>query len=345
MNKQQPTLLVTGGAGFIGANFITYYMEKYPNSYLLNIDKLTYAGSTANLSEVAPLPNYHFINGDITDEALVSEIFADFDITGVIHFAAESHVDRSIQDSKAFVETNVVGTLNLLQAAKRDWEKKDMLAERRFHHISTDEVYGSLGEQGKFSEDTPYDPRNPYSASKAGANMLVKSFGHTYGMNIVISSSSNNYGPRQHEEKLIPTIIKKALAGEPIPIYGDGQNVRDWIYVNDHCRAIDTIYHQGNSLETYNVGGSNEKTNIEIAEEICQILDKLAPEYRTRTSSDSFKDLITFTEDRKGHDRRYAVDDRKLRNELGWKPTEDLKTGLQNTVDWYVTQWKTHLTH
>ncbi|UJL45463.1 dTDP-glucose 4,6-dehydratase [Virgibacillus sp. NKC19-16] len=339
MNKQQPTLLVTGGAGFIGSNFIHYYLEKYPTAQLLNIDKLTYAGSIDNLREVESLENYHFIHGDITDEVLVNDIFTDYDITGVIHFAAESHVDRSIQDAKAFVASNVFGTLTLLQAAKKNWEAKGELSKRRFHHISTDEVYGSLGEEGKFSEETPYDPRNPYSASKASANMFVKSFAHTYGMNVVISSSSNNYGPRQHAEKLIPTIIRKALAGEQIPIYGDGKNVRDWLYVADHCSALDMIYHQGHPLETYNVGGGNEKTNIDMAGEICAILDKLVPQYRT---SESFNDLITFTTDRKGHDRRYAVDDRKLRKALGWKPTEDFHSGLRKTVEWYVNQWKKH---
>ncbi|WP_373893495.1 dTDP-glucose 4,6-dehydratase [Virgibacillus sp. CBA3643] len=342
MNKQQPTLLVTGGAGFIGSNFITYYLKKYPDARLINIDKLTYAGSIDNVSEVESLENYHFIHGDITDEVLVGDIFTDYDITGVIHFAAESHVDRSIKDAKAFVASNVFGTLTLLQTARKDWENKGVLSKRRFHHISTDEVYGSLGETGAFSESTPYDPRNPYSASKASANMFVKSFGHTYGMNVVISSSSNNYGPRQHAEKLIPTIIRKALAGEQIPIYGDGKNVRDWLYVADHCSALDTIYHQGNPLETYNVGGGNEKTNIDMAGEICTILDELVPQYRT---IESYKDLITFTTDRKGHDRRYAVDDRKLRNALGWKPTEDFHSGLRKTVEWYVNQWKARPVH
>lgn len=334
MNKRDSALLVTGGAGFIGANFIHYYLKKYPNSQLLNVDKLTYAGTTANLQAVSHLENYHFIHGDITDKALVEEIFADYDISGVIHFAAESHVDRSIQDAKQFVESNVLGTLMLLQAAKNDWEQKGFLGERRFHHISTDEIYGALGEEGKFTEETPYDPRNPYSASKAGANLLVKSFGYTYGMNVVISSSSNNYGPRQHSEKLIPTIIRKALAGEEIPIYGDGKNIRDWLYVEDHCQALDVIFHQGNQMETYNVGGGNEKTNIEMAHAICDILEEQAP--------GKFCDLITFTADRQGHDRRYAVDDSKLRNTLGWKPETDFDQGLRNTVDWYVKQWKPH---
>ena len=339
MNKLKSTVLITGGAGFIGSNFIHYFMKQYPDINILNIDKLTYAGSMENLKEVEEMDNYQFVHGDITHESLINNIFRNYDITGVIHFAAESHVDRSIKDSRAFVETNVLGTMTLLQAARADWEKKGELSNRRFHQISTDEVYGSLGAEGKFTEKTPYDPRNPYSASKAGANLLVRSFGHTYGMNIVISSSSNNFGPRQHLEKLIPTIISNALAGKQIPIYGDGENVRDWLYVEDHCRALDMIYHNGTTLATYNVGGSNERTNIAIAKQICEILDTMKLELKKRINSGSFKDLITFTEDRKGHDLRYAVDDSKLKNELGWKPKEDFDDALQKTVEWYVNQW------
>ncbi|WP_087972632.1 dTDP-glucose 4,6-dehydratase [Oceanobacillus rekensis] len=339
MNNLKSTILITGGAGFIGSNFIHYYMKQHPHVNLLNIDKLTYAGSMENLIEVEGKDNYQFIHGDITHESLLNNIFRNYDIKGVIHFAAESHVDRSIKDSRAFIESNVLGTMTLLQAAREDWEKKGELSNRRFYQISTDEVYGTLGAEGKFTEQTPYNPRNPYSASKAGANLLVRSFGYTYGMNVVISSSSNNFGPRQHLEKLIPTIISNALAGTQIPIYGDGENVRDWLYVEDHCRALEVIYHHGQSLETYNVGGSNERTNIVIAEQICGILDSLKPELRKRLNLNSFKDLIRFTEDRKGHDRRYAVDDSKLKSELGWKPKEDFDTGLQKTVEWYVNQW------
>ncbi|MFC4023785.1 dTDP-glucose 4,6-dehydratase [Oceanobacillus longus] len=339
MNNQEGTILITGGAGFIGSNFIQYFMGEHPNVTILNIDKLTYAGSTDNLKEVERSDRYQFIHGDIAHVSLVKHVFQNYDIRGVIHFAAESHVDRSIEDSRAFIESNVLGTMTLLQAARDDWEKKGEISSRRFHQISTDEIYGSLGSDGKFSEETTYDPRNPYSASKAGANLLVKSFGYTYGMNIVISSSSNNYGPKQHKEKLIPTIIRKALAGEHIPIYGDGKNIRDWLYVEDHCRALDAIYHQGKPLETYNVGGGNEKTNIAIAKQICDILDQIKPEIKLQAGIHSFKELITFTEDRKGHDRRYAVDDRKLRNELGWKPKEDLDDALRKTVEWYVKQW------
>ena len=341
MNKQTPALLVTGGAGFIGSNFITYFLEKYPNQQLLNVDKLTYAGSTENVKEAADSKNYHFIQADISDENLINAIFDEYEINGVINFAAESHVDRSIQDAKEFVKSNVLGTMVLLQAARSSWEKKGVLGKRRFHQISTDEVYGSLGETGKFNEKTPFNPRNPYSASKAGANMLVKSFGYTYGMNVVISSSSNNYGPRQHEEKLIPAIIWEALSGKPIPIYGDGMNIRDWLYVQDHCRALDVIYHKAAPLELYTIGGNNEKTNIEIAETICDILDELEPDTKKKFSLNSFRELITFTEDRLGHDRRYAVDDTNLRKNLSWTPEEPLESGLKKTVEWYVNKWKT----
>lgn len=340
MNKQKPVLLITGGAGFIGSNFIRYMHETYPDYHLLNLDKLTYAGNTSNLSELETSPSYTLIEGDIADEHLVQSLFDQHDIHGVIHFAAESHVDRSIEDSKQFVETNVLGTLVLLQAAKQDWDKKGVLQERRFHQISTDEVYGSLGETGKFSEETPYDPRNPYSASKAGANLMARSFGHTYNMNVVISSSSNNYGPRQHREKLIPTIISKALQNEQIPIYGDGKNVRDWLYVEDHCRALDLIFHQAPPFSTYNIGGGNEIRNIDIAKEICSILDDIRPELLKETKLASFQDLITHTNDRLGHDRRYAVDDSKLRKELDWEPKVALSTGLRKTVQWYVNHWE-----
>lgn len=339
MNKQRPTLLVTGGAGFIGSNFITYLLHQYPDYQLINVDKLTYAGALDNLSSVRNFANYHFINGDVADESLIRGIFADFPISGVIHFAAESHVDRSIQDAKQFVETNITGTLVLLQAARAAWEQQDVLDKRRFHHISTDEIYGSLGSTGKFNEQTPYDPRNPYSASKASSNLLVNSFGYTYGMNVVISSCSNNYGPRQHGEKLIPTIIRKALALETIPIYGDGKNIRDWLYVTDHCQALDMIYHNGTAMETYNVGGNNEQTNITIARKICAILDQLKPEVKANGSINHFADLIQFTEDRLGHDRRYAVDDTKIRETLGWKPETSFDAGLKQTVEWYVDQW------
>ncbi|GGF29605.1 dTDP-glucose 4,6-dehydratase [Halobacillus andaensis] len=336
MNRSKP-LLVTGGAGFIGSNFIKYYLDTYPNVPLVNVDKLTYAGSTSKVKEVESHENYHFIHGDITDEKLIHQIFEDFPIKGIIHFAAESHVDRSIEDASSFIDTNVKGTMILLQAAKHAWEQRGELKTARFHQISTDEVYGSLDDDGKFNEHTPYDPRNPYSASKAGANLLVKSFGYTYGMNVVLSSSSNNYGPNQHVEKLIPTIISNALNHRSIPIYGDGKNIRDWLYVEDHCRALDLIFHHGKSMESFNVGGGNEMKNIDLAAEICEILDQTYPAYKGDLAS--FKELITFTKDRLGHDRRYAVDDTKLRGTLGWQPIIDMQQGLQETVEWYVDQW------
>ncbi|MEK4305810.1 dTDP-glucose 4,6-dehydratase [Oceanobacillus sp. M60] len=336
-------ILITGGAGFIGSNFIDYYQQKYPDQQLINVDKLTYAGSLANLTEVENNGNYQFIHGDIADMKTVAAIFKEYDIEGVIHFAAESHVDRSIHDASPFIDTNVVGTLNLLQAARADWEEKGELGERRFHHISTDEIYGSLGESGKFTEDTPYDPRNPYSASKAGANFLVKSFGHTYGMNVIISSCSNNYGPRQHDEKLLPTIIRQALANEPIPIYGDGKNIRDWLFVEDHCRAIDMVYHQGKTMETYNVGGNNEQENITITNAVCYLLDEQRPDLLQKYRLAHFSDLITFVTDRKGHDKRYAIDASKIQRELGWQPQVDLEDGLRKTVEWYVAKWKTNI--
>lgn len=330
------SLLITGGAGFIASHFIHYMKQTYPDAHIINIDKLTYAGSNVNLKHLAASENYDFIEGDVTDDQLIHHVFSEYAIDGVIHFAAESHVDRSIKDVKTFIESNMLGTAVLLQAAREAWDKAGELETRRFHQISTDEVYGSLNltTEGKFNEQTPYDPRNPYSASKAGADMLVKSFGHTYGMNVITSSSSNNYGPGQHEEKLIPTVISKALQGEPIPIYGDGKNVRDWLYVTDHCRALDLIFHKGQALKKYNVGGNNEKTNSELAMMICDILDHLKP------GQHNYKDLITFIGDRQGHDRRYAVDDSKLRAELGWKPSTTFETGLHKTVEWYVGQWE-----
>ncbi|WP_121614683.1 dTDP-glucose 4,6-dehydratase [Virgibacillus halodenitrificans] len=340
MIHSKKALLITGGAGFIGSNFVAYMIDKYPDYQIINIDKLTYAGNLENLSGLENYPNYEFIQGDIADQNLIESIFAMYDVWGVVHFAAESHVDRSIEDATAFIHTNIVGTQVLLQTAKMDWERKGELAQRRFHHISTDEVYGSLGEKGMFNEKTPYDPRNPYSASKAGANMLVKSFGYTYGMNIVITSSSNNYGPRQHEEKLIPTVIFNALSGNSIPIYGDGRNVRDWLFVMDHCKAIDLIFHQGCTGEVYNIGGGNEKMNIEVVRTICSILDELESERLAEINKNSFTELISFTKDRLGHDRRYAVDDSKLRQELGWSAEEELKSGLIKTVEWYVKRWK-----
>src|SRR5699024_2089294 len=339
MTNTNRTILVTGGAGFIGSNFVTYMVNTYRYYNMINLDKLTYAGSLDNLIEIENKKNYTFLKGDISDAEFINSVFESYPITDVIHLAAESHVDRSIKDGTTFVETNVLGTYNLLQAAKKSWEQDSNLEDHRFHQISTDEIYGSLESDGMFSEETPYDPRNPYSATKASSNMLVKSFGYTYDMDIVISSCSHNYGPKQHKEKLIPTIIHNALTEQPIPIYGDGQNIRDWIYVEDHCSALDTIFHNGESMNTYNVGGRTEKTNIEIVNSICDLLDDLHPiSYKVIKS---YRELITFTEDRLGHDRRYAVDDSKIRETLNWTQMTRFETGLKNTIEWYVNKWKT----
>lgn len=338
MTNTKRTILITGGAGFIGSNFANYMVNNYPGYKIINLDKLTYAGSLDNLTELESKKNYTFLKGDISDGQFINEVFQKHQITDVIHLAAESHVDRSIEDGTSFVITNVLGTFNLLQAAKLHWDRNSDLKNHRFHQISTDEVYGSLDDDGMFSEETPYDPRNPYSATKASSNMIVKSFGYTYGMDIVISSCSNNFGPKQHKEKLIPTIIRHALANKPIPIYGDGKNIRDWIYVDDHCNALDVIFHRGKTMNTYNVGGRTEKTNLEIANQICDLLDEVHP--LKASNPKKYRDLINFTEDRLGHDRRYAVNDNKIRETLGWSQTTSFDEGLKKTIDWYVTQWK-----
>lgn len=336
------TILVTGGAGFIGSNFIPYFCEKYPQYQIVNLDKLTYAGSMDNLSECETMDNYCFIQGDICDETLVETIFEKYDIQGVIHFAAESHVDNSIKNPKAFINTNLIGTFNLLETARKHWmvapnQVKKGYEHCRFHHISTDEVYGSLGEDGLFSETTPYAPNSPYSATKAGSDFLVRAYFHTYGMNVTTSNCSNNYGPKQHPEKLIPCMILKALKGEPLPIYGQGLNVRDWLYVEDHCKAIDLIYHKGIAGETYNVGGHNEKNNISIVKTICNLLDIYVP----RSDGHKYDELITFVQDRAGHDFRYAIDSTKLETKLGWKMQETFDSGIKKTVEWYLKKIQT----
>ena len=331
------TILITGGAGFIGANFIPYFMDKHSNYKIVNLDKLTYAGNLENLKEVENNPNYTFVKGDICDENFVNELFDKHNFTGVIHFAAESHVDNSIKGPRAFINTNLVGTFNLLEAARLHWfdapfTPKAGKENNRFHHISTDEVFGSLGDTGYFKETTPYAPNSPYSASKAGSDFLVRAYCHTFGMNVTTSNCSNNYGPKQHAEKLIPTIIRNALNLSPIPIYGKGQNIRDWLYVTDHAKAIDIIFHSGKNGETYNVGGHNERTNIEITTTICHILDDLKP----RSDGKKYADLITFVKDRAGHDLRYAIDPQKITSELGYKPDETFDTGIIKTVKWYI---------
>ncbi len=340
-NLAKKALLVTGGAGFIGSNFIPYFLEKYPEYSIINLDALTYAGNLENLKEVENHPRYKFIKGNICNRELVEYIFNEYDIRGVIHFAAESHVDNSIQNPNVFIETNVNGTYTLIDVAKNYWMKKpfvykDKYKNCRFHHISTDEVYGSLpNDPAKlFTEDTPYAPNSPYSASKASSDMIVRSYHHTYGLNTIITNCSNNYGPKQHDEKLIPTIIRNALNEKPIPIYGDGKNIRDWLYVLDHCKGIDIAYHNGRAGETYNIGGRNEKTNIYIANTICKILNELKPRKKG-----SYTELITFVQDRPGHDRRYAIDASKIENELGWRAEENFESGIVKTVKWYVEKY------
>ncbi len=335
------SILVTGGAGFIGSNFVPYFCKKYPEYHVINIDKLTYAGDLNNLKDCENDPNYTFVQGDICDEKLIEDLFIKYDIRGVIHFAAESHVDNSIKGPKVFMETNLMGTFNLIETARRYWMEapgkvKPGYEDARFHHISTDEVYGTLGETGYFKETTPYAPNSPYSSSKAGSDFIVRAYHHTYGMNVTTSNCSNNYGPKQNHEKLIPHIIEFALQLKNLPVYGKGINVRDWLYVLDHCKAVDLIFHKGVSGETYNIGGHNERNNITIVNTICEILDKEVP----RQDGKSYKELITFVTDRAGHDLRYAIDPDKIVNELGWKPDETFDTGIVKTVDWYLKQMK-----
>ena len=329
------SILVSGGAGFIGSNFIPYFLEKYQKYKIINLDLLTYAGDLEKLKEVENNFNYQFIKGNICNRELVEFIFNEYDIRGVIHFAAESHVDNSIKNPSIFIETNVNGTFTLLDVAQKYWMDKPFMYKEnykgcRFHHISTDEVYGTLNETELFTEETPYAPNSPYSASKASSDMIVRSYQETYGLNTVITNCSNNYGPRQHDEKFIPTIIRKALSNESIPLYGDGKNIRDWLYVLDHCNAIDLVYHAGKEANIYNIGGGNERTNLEIVDSICTILDKKVPQEK------SYKELITFVEDRAGHDRRYAIDASKLKNELGWISDENFESGILKTVEWYL---------
>jgi len=329
-------ILITGGAGFIGANFLEHYTRQHPDWLFVNLDKLTYAGTLDNLRDVLPLKNHLFVEGDICDRNLVENLFDKHKITGVIHFAAESHVDNSIKNPDAFIQTNVYGTFTLLDVAKKYWLDspqvfKNGFENNRFHHISTDEVYGSLGPKGLFTETTSYAPNSPYSASKASSDMLVRSYFHTYGLPVLTTNCSNNYGPKQHPEKLIPTIIRKALSGENIPIYGDGQNIRDWLYVADHCKGIALVFEKGKTGETYNIGGRNERTNLYIAQHICALLDRLKPK-----KAGSYQDQITFVKDRAGHDFRYAIDAGKIESELGWKAAENFESGIEKTVQWYI---------
>jgi len=332
------TLLVTGGAGFIGSNFIQLYVNSNPETTIVNLDKLTYAGDLNNLVGGYDKPNYKFVEGDICDTKLLKKLFDQYNFSGVIHFAAESHVDNSIENPDEFIRTNVFGTFNLLDTCYKNWmicphQTKPGFENHRFHHISTDEVYGSLGETGLFKETTPYAPNSPYSASKASSDFIVRSYFHTYGLNVVTTNCSNNYGPRQHDEKLIPTIIRKALSGEEIPIYGDGKNIRDWLFVNDHCKGIELVFKNGKTGETYNIGGKNERDNLYIAKTICEILDK------TKPSSKSYKNLISFVTDRPGHDFRYAIDASKIESELNWQAEENFESGIKKTIDWYLKKY------
>lgn len=336
--KVKKYTLVTGGAGFIGSNYINLFIAEKEN-HIVNLDLLTYAGNPENL-DIEGQENYSFVKGDIRDKKLVKELFEKYRFTEVINFAAESHVDNSITNPEAFVETNVNGTFNLLQNAYTLWmngpfELKEEFSDAKFLHVSTDEVYGTLGAEGLFTEETAYAPNSPYSASKAASDFLVRSYFHTYGLPVLTTNCSNNYGPHQHDEKLIPTIIRTALKKEPIPIYGDGKNVRDWLFVSDHCKGIKLVLEEGRFGETYNIGGRNERENIYIAQKISEILDRLV----ARDDGKSYKELITFVKDRPGHDQRYAIDATKLEGELGWKADENFESGIEKTVKWYLNKY------
>jgi len=333
------TVLITGGAGFIGSNFIPYFLEKNQEINIVNLDLLTYAGDLSNLKEVENSDRYFFVKGDICDRVLIEQLFIKHNFYKVIHFAAESHVDNSIKNPDAFVRTNVFGTFNLIDVAKNYWMEapfnfKKGFENSRFHHISTDEVYGSLGDIGLFTEATPYAPNSPYSASKASSDFLVRSYFHTYGLNVVTTNCSNNYGPKQHDEKLIPTIIRKAVNGDNIPIYGDGKNIRDWLFVLDHCRGIELVYKNGRLGETYNIGGKNERNNLNIANMICEILDQEKPKEK------SYKEQISFVKDRPGHDFRYAIDATKIEEELRWEAQENFESGIRKTIKWYLEKYQ-----
>jgi dTDP-glucose 4,6-dehydratase len=329
MTTYSKTILITGGAGFIGSHLIRHFVRKYPEYRIINLDKLTYAGNLENLRDVENTPNYLFLKADIVDENGIFEIFRQYRPDGVIHLAAESHVDRSIANPNEFIFTNIVGTVNLLNASRDIWKEKP--EGKRFYHISTDEVYGSLGDEGLFVESTAYDPRSPYSASKASSDHLVRAYHHTFGLPVVLSNCSNNYGPYQFPEKLIPLFINNIRNNKPLPVYGKGENVRDWLYVEDHARAIDLIFHQGGEGETYNIGGNNEWQNIALIRKLCSLMD----ERLGRPTGESEK-LITYVKDRAGHDLRYAIDSSKLQRELGWTPSLQFEEGLALTVDWYL---------
>jgi dTDP-glucose 4,6-dehydratase len=327
-------LLITGGAGFIGSHVVRLFVNKYPDYLIINADKLTYAGNLENLRDIEKKENYRFERTDIVDKKAVIELFAKYNFDGVIHLAAESHVDRSITGPDEFVFTNIIGTVNLLNACRESW--KNDTEGKRFYHISTDEVFGSLGKEGYFTEETAYDPRSPYSASKASSDHLVRAYHHTFGIPVVVSNCSNNYGPNQFPEKLIPLAINNIKNNKPVPVYGKGENIRDWLYVEDHAHAIDMIFHRGKNGDTYNIGGNNEWKNIDLIKLLCRVMDKKLG--RTEGTSEQ---LITYVKDRPGHDMRYAIDSSKLQNEMGWSPIPSFADGLEKTVDWYLnnTSW------
>ncbi len=324
-------VLVTGGAGFIGSNFVRYLLKAEPDARVFNLDALTYAGSLENLKDLPDASRHTFIQGDICDAGLIGKLFQEHQIDSVVHFAAESHVDRSILGPAPFIQTNIVGTFTLLEAARQAWGADGSTRGMRFHHVSTDEVFGSLdASDSAFTESTPYEPRSPYSASKASSDHLVRAYFHTYGLPVTITNCSNNYGPYQYPEKLIPLMILNALRGKPLPVYGDGKQIRDWLFVEDHCEAIYLVLKNGRLGETYNIGGGNQPYNIDLVNETCSILDELKP------STTSYSELIAHVTDRPGHDRRYAMDITKIRNELGWTPRHDIESGLRATVQWYL---------
>jgi dTDP-glucose 4,6-dehydratase len=331
--KKEKTILITGGAGFIGSHVVRRFVNNYPDYNIVNADKLTYAGNLDNLTDIERKENYFFEKTDIVNKQAIAGLFGKYNFDGIIHLAAESHVDRSISDPDEFVHTNIVGTVNLLDSAMSSW-KRDFTG-KRFYHISTDEVFGSLGKEGLFTESTPYDPRSPYSASKASSDHLVRAYGHTFGIPVIVSNCSNNYGPNQFPEKLIPLAINNIKNNKPVPVYGKGENIRDWLYVEDHAAAIDLIFHKGKTGETYNIGGNNEWKNIDLIKLLCRIMDK-----KLNRAEGTSEKLITYVKDRPGHDLRYAIDSSKLQHELGWSPIPEFATGLEKTVDWYLSNKK-----